>query len=187
MTGTFKLVVRLTLICIIAGLCLGATYNITSPAIARLDREQAEQAYREMLPEADSFEDVAYDAGGDYAKVTAVKAAVKGSEVVGWCVNIKSPGYKSDIALILGIRPDGTLAGLRVGANEETAGLGSKIAEDDFYLQFAEATPQLTISKSEQDDGDPSTINAISGATISSRAVMNAANIVYRLYEDQLK
>ncbi|MDR1365177.1 MAG: FMN-binding protein, partial [Holosporales bacterium] len=76
------------------------------------------------------------------------------------------------------ILADGSIAGLRVGAHEETAGLGSKITDASFYEQFTNAHPPLVLKQD---------IDAITGATISSTAVLNAVNTVYSLYGEQLK
>jgi electron transport complex protein RnfG len=177
MNSTLNLVLRLTVICVVAGLCLGLTYSVTSPVIDQLNLEQANENYRALIPGAE-FRDAAYDAIGAYSKITSVKEAVKAGEVAGWCVNIKAPGYKSDIDLTVGILADGALAGLRIGTHEETAGLGSKITEPGFYEQFAGSRPPLTLNQD---------IDAITGATISSTAVLDAVNTVHSLYTEQLK
>jgi electron transport complex protein RnfG len=176
MNSTLNLVLKLVVICVAAGFCLGLTYSVTDPIIEQLQIDQANENYRALIPGAD-FKDAVYDDGGIYSRITSVKEAFQGDETVGWCVGIKAAGYKGDISLIIGVLADGALAGIRVGAHEETAGLGSKIAEPAFYEQFASARPPLTLNQD---------IDAITGATISSTAVLNAANTVYDLYEEQL-
>jgi electron transport complex protein RnfG len=177
MKSTLNLVLRLVVICVAAGLCLGFTYSVTHPIIERLKVDQSNENYRALIPGAE-FRDAGYKGDGAYSKITAVQEAVKGGEVVGWCVDVKAPGYKNDIDLTVGILADGALAGLRIGAHEETAGLGSKITEPAFYGQFAGARPPLELNRY---------VDGITGATISSTAVLNAANTVYALYNDQLK
>jgi electron transport complex protein RnfG len=177
MSNTLNLVLRLLVICVVAGLCLGLTYSVTDPVITQLQIDQANENYRALIPGAE-FQDAAYDAGGIYSKVTLVKEAVIEGETAGWCVNIKAPGYKGDIDLTIGVLADGTLAGLRVGAHEETAGLGSKVSDPAFYEQFTNAQPPLALKQD---------IDGITGATISSSAVLNAANTVHSLYSEQLK
>ncbi|MDR1204356.1 MAG: FMN-binding protein [Peptococcaceae bacterium] len=176
MNSTLNLVLKLVVICVVAGFCLGLTYSVTDPIIEQLQIDQANENYRALIPGAD-FRDAVYDGAGIYSRITSVQEAFKGDEIAGWCVNIKATGYKGDINLIVGVLADGALAGIRVGAHEETAGLGSKIAEPAFYEQFANSQPPLTLNQH---------IDAVTGATISSNAVLNAANTVHALYEDQL-
>lgn len=176
MNSTLNLVLKLLVICVVAGFCLGLTYSVTEPVIEQLQIDQANENYRALIPGAD-FRDAVYDGGGAYSRITSVKEAFKGDEIAGWCVDIKAVGYKGDISLIIGVLPDGALAGIRVGTHEETAGLGAKIADPAFYEQFANARPPLTLNQH---------IDAITGATISSTGVLNAANTAHDLYEEQL-
>ena len=175
--NTIKLVTRLTLICVAAALCLGVTYSVTNPIITRLAEEAAAEAFRTLFPDALTFTDVDFHAEGDFEAITGVVASAGASDFSGWCVSITTTGYKGIIPLVVGIKPDGSLAGIRVGANDETVGLGSRISEPAYYGQFAGVKPPLILKKD---------IQAVSGATISSRAVVDAVNTVRAFYEREL-
>ena len=72
---------------------------------------------------------------------------------------------------------DGTLSGIRIGSNSETAGLGARIVEPDFYEQYAGQTPPINLGEQ---------VQAITGATISSRAVTNGVNLAFEAVQPML-
>lgn len=89
----------------------------------------------------------------------------------GYCVNVTGSGFGGDISIMVGYNPDGSILGVRVVSHSETPGVGSKATEDSFLAQFDGKSGTLTVSKSGNDD-----IDAISGATISSKAITAAVN-----------
>ena len=178
MKHSLNLVVRLLIICVVAAFCLGVTYDVTSPIIAKLAAEEAEVAYRTLLPDAVEFVEMDFGADEAFAKVAGVMIGVNQSETVGWCINMKAMGYKGEIPFIIGVLPDGSITGLRIGAHEETVGLGSKISSPSFYEQFDGVRPPVDLKTD---------IQAISGATISSRAVVTAVNTAHAFYQAHLQ
>ena len=93
--------------------------------------------------------------------------------------SVTNKGYGGDINLIIGINAAGTITGVKVVEHSETAGLGSKVAEEDFLSQFKGITPQsnlkIVLNKA---NGKDEEIVAVSGATILSKAVMAAVQSV---------
>ncbi|HBG15855.1 MAG TPA: hypothetical protein DDW93_03670 [Firmicutes bacterium] len=83
-------------------------------------------------------------------------------------------GYSSTIRLVIGVSADGQLAGVKVISQAETPGLGVKITERDFLeqpaLQRVSSADQLAVVK------DGGNVQAVTGATISSRAVVRGVN-----------
>ena len=96
--------------------------------------------------------------------------------VIGYCVDVDSYGYGSDpINLLVGLAPDGSVASVKVLAHSETPGLGSKATDSSFLSQFEGKTGALAVKK---DGGD---IDAVAGATISSRAITAGVSLALSL------
>lgn len=188
----------LTLITVIAGLALGGVYEITKSPIAKAKEAATKKAYQEVFESADSFsplesfdEDAANalisEKGYTDGTVTTceindcVKALDASGNLLGYVVTLTSKaGYGGDLVLSMGVTLDGTLNGYSITQIDETPGLGMKATEDKFMSQFRgiKATT-LDVSKTASNDED--TIQAISGATITSKAVTYAidAGLVY--------
>lgn len=89
-------------------------------------------------------------------------------------------GYGGYIEILVGFQMDGTISGYRVITHNETIGLGSKISEEKFSEQFKHLHPNRINFKIDKDGGD---IDAVSSATISSRAVVDAISSAYKGYQ----
>ena len=105
-----------------------------------------------------------------------VYRAVRDGEFAGYCVNLQPSGYIGKINMIVGIKPDLSFSGIKIISMSETPGLGAKTGEEAFYGQFSSGKKgNLTVVKNSSSP-DENEINAVSGATISSKAVTNGAN-----------
>ena len=101
---------------------------------------------------------------------TVVYEATKDGNPAGYCVQISSYGYSSTpLTMIVGVDGEYKIIGISVTANEETPGLGSKVSEDSFLDMLKGKTGEIKVTK---DGGE---IDAISGATKSSRAITDGA------------
>ena len=173
----------LTAITIIAGLLLGGVYQITKEPIAQANEQATQDAYRAVFAEADSFADceafdaesanqIIADAGyqGDITNceiANVVEALDASGNKLGYVVTITShSGYGGDITFSIGVTNDGTLNGYSITDISETAGLGMKAKESKFMDQFT-GIPAETVELSK----NGGTIEAISGATITSKAM----------------
>jgi len=160
MNETLKLGISLMVVGLIASLALALTNQFTAPKIA----EQQELAFKESLnkviPEADDFklkedQDSYYDAYQD-------------EEIIGGVVKTSYPGYSSDVQLLVGINLDNIIKGVVVLNQVETPGLGANVEKESFLKQFI--GKDITKVNLKKDGGD---IDAITGATITTRAVVN--------------
>ena len=173
MRDIVKVALRLLVIMVVAGLCLGATYAVTKDPIAEQQRVQAENARRAVLPDAVSFEEVQLNASD------AITACYRGIDAsgspCGYAFSVDAKGFGGTVGLTVGVS-DGAITGVRIGSHSETPGLGAKAADEAFYGQFTGKSGELTVTKtgavSDQD------INAITAATITSKAVTGAVNEV---------
>lgn len=156
----------LTVICLIITLLLAISQNITEPIIEENNRRIAEESRAEVLAEADSFEQVQ----GEFPDgVSDVYAAANGT---GYTITVSSKGYSSDpLQVMVGIKEDGTIERIKILANNETPGLGSKVSNDDFVNQF------------EGMDSSMEGFEAIGGATISSNSMRSAIETAFQVYD----
>ena len=117
---------------------------------------------------------------------SAVEAVDASGKALGYIFNITtSKGYGGDIQLTVGIQSDGTVSGYSVLSISETAGLGMKATEPSFYNQYVnKQADKFVVSK---DGGDGEQIDALSGATITSRAVTGAVNAALGYYQNAFK
>ena len=176
----------LTLITVIAGLLLGVVYEITKEPIAAEQKRAKEEAYKEVFADADTFEVITVDEtkvkeklSGEGYNVTineAMKVYDKSSNAIGYVLTVTDhEGYGGDIQFAMGVKTDGTVNGISFLAISETAGLGMKAAEEDFMKQFAGKNVKSFRYTKNGASADEE-IDAISGATITTNAVVNGVN-----------
>lgn len=151
-------------ILIITAAALGMNTLGASSAQADSTLQQYDAVLRELFPNASQFEKVG-DTEGEF-----VYRAEQGGNLLGYAVQQTVQGYAGPVEVITGIRPDGLIAGIHVGGSQfnETEGLGSKAREPAFADQFKEQKLPLTLGQQ---------IDAISGATVTSQAVVDAVNL----------
>ncbi len=182
----------LTAITLVSGLLLGLVYEITKEPIAQAQDASKKEAWQQVFPEAslDDFE--VMDVDGDAAKAAADGLGVLATvdEVcavgdMGYVVTVTdSEGYGGNIQITVGITSDGTVNGISILSISETAGLGMRATEPEFYGQYeGKQTEKFAVSK---DGGDGEPIDALSGATITSRAVTGAVNTALAYFNGAL-
>ena len=153
-----KPVLVLTCICLLVTALLAYINTVTSPIIAESEKKAAQEAMSEVLSQADSFKQVAFDTATE--RVTEIYRAENGA---GYVFMLTTKGYGGDMKLICGVKADGTIEACKTLSHSETSGLGSKTAEDPYRDQYAGKNAE-TLNE----------VDAISGATISSTAYKNA-------------
>lgn len=157
----------LTIITLVASLCLGVVYEVTKEPIAIQQQKTQSEAMQKVLADADSFEAVDTELTGT---IVSVNAGYKGGELVGYVVNVQPGGFGGVVDTMVGVSPDGTVTGLTVIKHSETPGLGAHSTDEEWQAQFAGTVAPIAVTK------DGGQIQAITSATITSRAVANGAN-----------
>ena len=177
--STFRnMVLSLTLISLGAAACLGFVYQITKEPIEISNLNRKLEAIKAVVPEFTNnpFEDM-YRLTTPEGDSLEVYPAKKDSVIVGYAVNTyTNKGFSGYIGLMAGFKPDGTIVNITVLEHKETPGLGTKMTEPKFKDQFMEKNPadfRLKVKK----DGGP--VDAITAATISSRAFCDAVERAY--------
>lgn len=161
-----KYILRLTLTlllitAVVAGL-LAFVNELTAGRIDELTRQKAEQAMREVLP-AQDYTPL------DAALPQGVTEAYRAGDA-GYVVRVAPNGFGGAIDLMVGVRADGTVNGVAVIAHSETASLSANCTREEFRAQYAGGAGPFAVG---QDGG---TIEALTGATVTSRAVTDGVN-----------
>jgi Na+-translocating ferredoxin:NAD+ oxidoreductase subunit G len=154
----------------VGGLILAMVYAKTSPIMFKNAAVAKEQALKKLLPEADRIEKL-----GDWSvheKHAEYYRAMKDGAVTGYIIQSYGKGYSSYINTLIAVDTDFKVLKINILGHAETPGLGDEIDADSFKNQFAgKDSDHLKVLKTETHDY----IQAISGATISSRAVTEDA------------
>ena len=188
MNKIIKNTIILTLITVIAGLGLGLVYEVTKDPIAAAQEEAKKEAWQAVFPDASLDDFVAAEVDQAVAEQVVADLGVQATvdEVctvgdLGYVVTTTDKeGYGGAIQITVGITTDGTVSGVSILSISETAGLGMKATQPEFYEQYqGKQTESFYVSK---DGGNGEPIDALSGATITSRAVTGAVNTALAYY-----
>jgi len=185
--SSWKLLATLAIGGAAAGLLVVAVYKATLPTIEQYAAAKEATAVREVL-KAPARWDTLYLQKGVLTKSPTSGEDRKGlpkaylgfdadGKKLGAAVTAQEPGFQEEVLLMIGFEPSsGTLIGFKVLAEKETPGLGDKIERDtSFVSQFAGRIAPLKGVKM-RNATDPSQVQTITGATISSRAVIRIIN-----------
>ncbi len=172
------------------GLLLAVTNAAWQPRIIQNELDKFNNLAKDLLTEAVSFEVAAESieiklAKGKKANVDIKKGLSADGSCLGWAFVCQGPGFADKIRLVLAVDSEfEKLAGFGVLASNETPGFGDKIKGEAFRSQFAGAPVEgLGLSKTGDHKLIDSEIVAISGATVSSEAVIKILNT----YLEQVK
>lgn len=158
MKEILKYGIILSIICLIASGLLAGVYALTKPQIDKQAQTEAEAALKEVLPQAISFEPVK-----SAEEILYYKGYNKEKKAVGIVFKAIAKGYSSTIETLVGVSNQGKITAIKVINQNETPGLGTRVAEKTFTSQFTD-----------KGAADIPKVSAISGATISSSAVIKS-------------
>ncbi len=166
-----KVALSLFVIVFVSVLLLAFVNYVTKDVIAKMNTQLENEARAAVLPAASSFEQAEFESDGI---VEAVYTGLSGDKAVGYCVTVAPDGYGGPIRMMVGVDDTFSVTGIQITESSETAGLGAKASEAAFLNQFAGKTEGVSVVKSGTPGADQ--ISAISGATITSRAVADGVN-----------
>lgn len=152
----------------IAALILAVVNNFTAPVITANNQRAQENAMKLVLPEAQSFDKLkcSFDEG------SSVKEIFSAGDV-GYVVSASPAGYGGNIDMVVGIDNELKVTGIEIISQSETAGLGTNCTNADFKSQFVGKTEGIVVVKNGAENNE---IDAISSATITSKAVTKGVN-----------
>ena len=163
-----RLAGTLLAICLVVAVALAAVNGVTAPVIEELNAAKTQEAISAVLPGGFDSEIT------DYADATGIVSKIYQGEG-GYAVEVGPGGFDNTITMMVGIDNEGKVLGISVVSHTETAGLGAVSADGTpkgiaFREQFVGATGSVAVSK------DGGTMDAITGATITSRAICVGVN-----------
>jgi len=172
-----RLVTVLFAITAVTALLLGLTNYITHDRIAEILADKTARSFAEVMPGDYTFEEVEGDWSGYAGKVTGVYAARDAAGVGGYVVRLTVSGSQGSIDMAVGVTRDAAASGVAIIDMKETAGLGAKASDAQWRSQFIGARQQLAVTK------DGGTIDALTGATVTSRAVTGGVNTALQIVQ----
>ena len=179
-TDVFRPIIVLTAICLVVAVLLSLTNLITKEKIANMEAATSKQAMAQLIT-AQSYEQI--NANGN----NELYIAKNGEEINGYIVKTAARGYGGDIKIMTAISTDKKVLGTKIlSAADETPGLGQNVTKEGFYSQFIGKTENIALVKNGA-DADKNEIDAVTGATISSRAVTSAVNEAFVCLNEYLK
>lgn len=185
MKENFKLGGILLVITMIAGLLLGFANDLTKEAIIENSKISKEDL-NYIMPTAEKIQDMDVKLAEE-GSIKEIYEAVNGSDVVGYVLKVNTKGFHGPIDFVVAISKDDKVSGVKVLAHSETPGLGAKISEDKFISRFKNkpATGLLEVVKVTPNKDIE--VEAISGATTSSKASVTAVNEAITFYLENIK
>jgi len=183
---TPRLVLTLCLAGLFSGLTIVGAYRLTLPTILENHAQALREAVFEVVPGSERMQRLVLEGEGDGAHLVPA-AGVLGEEpsvygaydasgrFVGYAIPAEGPGFQDTIRLIYGFDP-GTrrIVGMSVLESRETPGLGDRIYKDQHFVdQFNDLAVEPPVQLVKETPTSPNQVDAITGATISSTAVVN--------------
>lgn len=184
-----KLSITLLVICVVVALALGFVNGITADKIAALQEQAKQESLQAVFPDA-TFNEI------EIGEAQAAAAEEYGVELMyiyevadgsGYAIEVGPSGFSGTIDMVVGINSDGTVAGISVISNTETAGIGTNVCSDKPNKNGVGVLSQFVGMSATADN--PFTVNsgsnrvdAISGATVSTKAItsgVNAASVIF--------
>jgi electron transport complex protein RnfG len=154
--GAAKPIVALTLTCITWGLILAYVHQVTEPKIKEAERKEKEATIKEIFP------------GCTFEEENGIFYCFQDNRLIGRAVEVETKGYGGFMKVLVGINLDNTVRGVRVLSHNETRGIGSRATEPSYLSQFENLRLEQLAFKPQ------GKVEAITGATISSRAILEA-------------
>lgn len=179
-----NMVLCLLLISAVMAGALGFVYGVTKGPIEKANKDKEIQAVKDVLPEFNN------DPTVDAKEIGGLKFynATKDGQPVGCAVkSFTEKGFSGHFEMMVGFKPDGSINKIVVLEHKETPGLGSKMKEPKFAGQFEGLNIGTIKDKLLKVKKDGGTVDAITAATISSRAYCDGIQKAYNLYMNNLQ
>ncbi len=179
----FNMIFSLLVVAAASAFALGYVYQITKEPIAEAKNRKTLDAIREVVGSFDNdpfAEKTTITTPDGKYKLQLYPARENGTITAVAIETFSDGGFGGKVELIIGMLMDGTVTGYKVIEQKETPGLGSKIAEKKFAGQFVGLNAYQDQFKLQKDGGE---IDAVTGATISSRAVIDAVQKAVQTYK----
>lgn len=192
------LIVALGAIAGIAGISLHYVFEITKEPIAQQNKIVEDNAKKEVLPAAISFEDVQLPTANPYVVSPYWIGKDANGEVVGYVAKVKKQGYAADIVTVVGFTVDGKITSIKIIQQSETPGLGAKCQDvvknketGEITYPFQAQYKNLPIGAIDVVKGQVPAgtvgISAITASTITSKAITDSINVGIRAVMEDIQ
>jgi|YNPMSStandDraft_2_1061718.scaffolds.fasta_scaffold00002_128 electron transport complex protein RnfG len=168
-----KMIIVLVITCILSAFVLSISYTKFINKINYNQQKALEDAIKIVLPEASKFEKLNSD------ELSIYKGLNDNNEIIGYAIYMVGGGYQDNIYILVSISSDlKNIINIYILDQKETPGLGARIQEDYFKNQFSglSTEKEITYVKNAKASKENNQIEAISGATISSKSVVKILN-----------
>lgn len=173
-----KITGKLMLITTLTALLLACINLLTEPVIKANDDAKKQAAVLELFPEATDIRSMNETHAHTYSEgINEVLAVYKADLLLGYCADAQAMGFGDYIGIMVAVTPDNRIVGIRVLTIAETPGIGMAVAEQDYLSGYEGLTYPVSF------DPGSNHVDAITGATYSSRAIRNGANLVMEYIE----
>ena len=190
MNKTIKLGLILLAFTAIAAGILGFLNLQTEDIIAEVQIKANNEARQEVLPNGEDFEELEESKFKEVTKdtpmVEEIYEGLSGGEVMGYTIKTVISGYSGPITVMTGVDMEGTIAGMKVVSNTETPGLGANASNDEYEDQYKEKSAEGDIELVKNNPSDEQ-VEALTGATITSKAVTDSVNEAIKAYNNRVK
>lgn len=171
--------ISLFIICTVAAVLLAFTNQATSKKIDEMAIQSAKASQSKVLSEATAFEEKTLKLDGK--EFTYQIGTSSDEAIVGYVFATTANGYGGQVKIMTGILPDGKVNKVEViDVSSETPGLGLNAQNDAFHSQFNGKSANIEVVKN---DATGNQIKAMTGATITSKAVTKAVNQALNAFE----
>lgn len=165
-------------ICLITALALASANLITSPKIAELEKQNLEKTMKKVITAEEYPKNTVSDKNEDITYYTAVN----NGETEGYIFTFTEKGYGGEINVMTAIGNEGKIIAVEIlDASDETPGLGQNVTKEDFCSRYKDKIGTVTAVKNNANP-EKNEIDAVTGATISSKAVTRAVNRAVETY-----
>jgi len=181
-----NMLIALFVITAVSGGLLGLVYGLTKDAIAEVELQKNEKAIKEVLPLGEGItytaDTITLDDNGVTLSFPCNLARDANGTLLGAAIKTTEGGFGGNIELMVGITTDGIIKGVSVLSHSETPGLGANM-EGKFKDQFADKKPGDNIILEVTKSHDGKKVDAITAATITSKAFTKAVDNAFKAFE----
>lgn len=180
MKDDVKSIFVLFIVALISGLILALTYSSTKDTINQTMLNEKHEAILQVIHQVTPEQHLTLEEKGDVFIFKDRDGALKYIASIG-----KASGYSSNLSVAVGFNSNGIMTGIKIVSEQETPGLGANSEKPEFYGQFAGKNPLHIKVVKQGATGDE--IMAITGATITSKAVTRAVRNAYNKVQKYLR
>ena len=177
MRDSQKTMLGVIVVLIISVALLSIINGFTKEVIIERRQQELNKTLKGAFPQADEFSEQEVSDG----EFKAVYIAIMDGQETGYVLDVIAEGYGGEFTMLVGVYANGDINRIAIGPNNESEGIGKKIEQDDFTRQFTDHQGEILSAT------DGGSIDTISGATISSKAAIKAAQDAQKFVMQQVK